>query len=51
MRVQVSLYSDDAERFENVREQLKRELGYEPDRADVVRFMMSQFDPDEFDVG
>lgn len=48
MRAQITLYTDDAKRFKQLREEVE-ELrdGYEPARSEMVRLMMDQFDPEE----
>jgi hypothetical protein len=47
MRAQISLYSADARRFEDYRDQVAEERdGATPDRPELLRMMMDQFDPD-----
>lgn len=46
VRTQITLYGDDAEWFEKLREQVAEQRdGNEPKRAEVARLMMEQFDP------
>lgn len=46
MREQASLYSDDADRFARIREQVaERRDGAEPSNSELLRLMMDQFDP------
>lgn len=46
VRTQISLYGDDAEWFEDLREQLaEKRDGNTPSRAETARRMMEQFEP------
>ena len=48
MRAQITLYGDDADRFEDLRDDVEeRRDGSTPSRSEVVRLMMDQFDVDE----
>ena len=38
----ITLYGDDAERFEEVQKELERRHGWEPCNAATVRFLMGQ---------
>lgn len=47
-RHDITLRGADAERFEEQRDRVaERRGGYEPSSAEVLRMMMTQFDPEE----
>jgi hypothetical protein len=46
MRTQITLYSDDSEWFEEIKERIaERRDGTEPSNAELLRLMMDQYDP------
>jgi hypothetical protein len=48
MRVQLTLRSDDADWWEDLREEVAdRRDGNEPTNAEMARMMMEQFEPDQ----
>lgn len=48
MRAQITLYGDDADRFEDIRDDVEEQRdGSTPARSEVVRLMMDQFDADD----
>lgn len=50
MTVHIKLYSSKAERFEEIKEAITEQLGYEPSNPEVVGILMAGIDADEIDV-
>lgn len=47
MVVRIKLYGSKAARFEEIKEQLTRELGYEPSNSEVVGVLMDRIATDD----
>lgn len=43
MTVHIKLYSGKAERFENIKEELTKEFGYEPTNPEVIGALMARY--------
>lgn len=48
MTVHIKLYGSKEERFEEIKEELTKELGYEPSNPEVVGILMGKIDLEEF---
>ncbi len=47
MPTHIKLYGGKRERFEEIKEELRSELGYEPTNPEVIGILMARFRPEE----
>lgn len=50
MTAHIKLYSDKAERYEEVKSEITEKLGYEPSNPEVVGILMAGIDTDDLDI-
>lgn len=46
MTSHIKLYGSKGDRFENIKDDLTEQLGYEPSNPEVVGLLMAQYDPE-----
>lgn len=51
MTVHIKLYGTKGDRFEEIKRELTKHLGYEPSNPEVVGILMGNVDTDQLNVG
>jgi len=49
MRIDVTLHGDRAEQFQRIKDDLQKRMDNEPDRPEVVGYLMANFETDSED--